>query len=227
MVLNSAVSVDSAVAWISTDVPVARFITWTIGISYTATDFNNGGCWLTSSASRADITFWTQAIHRSYWKSSNNLTFCRILTRLKNLTRVLAFVVEASLESWTICIFGTFQLDFSSTVNIRISYEAWWASAERHIVLHSAFCLWRARIVVDARVDTLGVDALSIGWTIAIGTTFHNLATIVRVSTVTRQTSAFCTIDINATFCIDSTRIFNDARVDAVAVNAGFTGVTF
>lgn len=95
------------------------------------------------------------------------------------------------------------------------------------MILHPALSIRRARIIVNTRINTLRVDTLPIPRTITIGNTSNNDTPTKRISSIPAQTSTLRLIPINVTFSIDSARILNQARVDAVSVDAGFSRVAF
>ena len=95
------------------------------------------------------------------------------------------------------------------------------------MVLDAAFRSRRARVVVDARVDTLGVDALSVARTVAVGGATDHATSFQGISAVAAATATFGAVLVDKTFGVDSARIFNETRVDAVAIDARFSRFAF
>lgn len=111
-------------------------------------------------------------------------------------------------------------LRFGSTIHVWVADESWRTPADRHVVMWTAFSAARAGIVVDARVDTLGVLALLVRRTVAVAATPDHVAAFVRVAAVSTAATALGLIPSHVAFAVLAARVGDEARVDAHAVDA-------
>lgn len=223
MIFDAAFCVRAAVARISADSIEARLVRWTFAVANTSAYFFNSCYRITRSTAAADVSRRTHADHRTNRDGTDYLALGRSSTGLQNGAWVLAFVVQASESRWTFAIFAALWLRFRSTVNVRVPNVTFRASAQRHVVLDAAFSARRARIVVNAGIDALRVDALPVARTIAVRCASNDYTAIQRIASISAKTSAFRLVPVHVTFRIYAARIFNEARIDAVAVDASFS----
>lgn len=149
------------------------------------------------------------------------------MARLEYAARILAFVVDAGESWWAFGVFATFRLGFFAALYKRISDVSRRTSAQRHVVLNPALGSWRARIVVNARIYTLRVDALPVGGTVAVGSAAHDHTSILRISAVAAQAATFGAVSVRIALGVDAAWVSNQARIYAVAVDASFARVAF
>jgi hypothetical protein len=149
------------------------------------------------------------------------------LARFQLGARILTFVVDAGEFSRTLAVFSTFGLLFLLAVDVRVAEVSAGASAEGDVVLHATLSSRRARVVVHARVDTLGVDTLPVGRTVAVGGTPDDSTSLQWISSITAAAATFGAVLVDVTLGVDSARIFNQTRIDAVAVDARLSRLAF
>lgn len=142
------------------------------------------------------------------------------VARCKLDARIFAFVVNAGKSLRTVGIVGALEFDFRFAVNVRIANKTWRAFADSHVVLSETFGTWRARVVIQARIDALLVDATLIRWTVVVAETSDDSAHVTRVSSVSAQALAFGDVVANETFGVDTAGVVDQARRHAVGVNA-------
>lgn len=82
-------------------------------------------------------------------------------------------------------IFFAFRSRFRSASNIWVTNISWWASTDRKVVLHAAFCPWCTNIIIETRTDTLGIDTGTVIGTVVVTATTNDVTTYMWVSSVT------------------------------------------
>lgn len=95
------------------------------------------------------------------------------------------------------------------------------------MILWQAFGARRTDIRIYARIDADGILARLIAGTVAVAAATDHFALFVWVSTISAQTAAFGTISIWIAFGIRTARLFDETRIDAVAIDAGFARFAF
>lgn len=226
MVFNPTLCIQTAVTWVPADSVDTSLIFWAFFVHH-ASSHLYGLHRMAGTASAADITRWTHADHGPDRYRSNHDTFGRSVTRFQYHARILTFVVQTGKSGWTFWILPTLWLWFWLAVDVRVSFKTISASAQSDVVVHQTFGSGRTRTIVDARVDTLRVPALSISRTVAVRYTSDDVAPFKWISSVTAETSALSSVLVYVTFGIDAARIFDQARIDAVSVNTSLSRLAF
>lgn len=142
------------------------------------------------------------------------------MARLQNSARVLAFLVYAGESRWTIAVFATLRFWFLPAAHVRISEETNRTPAQRYMILHPALRQRRARVVVNARVDALGVNTLPVTRTIAVRHAPNQDTPSEWIAPVAAAASALRLACVYETLSVDSAGVLNQTGADAVAVDA-------
>lgn len=82
-------------------------------------------------------------------------------------------------------------------------------------------------ITVDTRIDALLVLAGLVRGAVVVAAAADDAATLVRIATVATQAAALGSAGLDVALGIGSTWVIDQARIDAVAVDAGLTRVAF
>lgn len=130
MIDDIANSVGSAGARIPAHCIDAGSLRWTVVI-LGAFDLKNRLGSLASSAAAANISAGTGANHSTYGIRRQDSTLRWIYAWLYDWTRILTLVAETGESVRTVAIFLTFGPDFRLAIDIRVSDEAGWATADR------------------------------------------------------------------------------------------------
>lgn len=88
------------------------------------------------------------------------------------------------------------------------------------MILSVTFSARRAVVFIQTRVDALFVDAALIRWTIVVTLASDDSADIARISSVSAQTATLSLVVTNVALGIDSARIIDQTRINAVLVDA-------
>lgn len=203
MIDDFANGVRSARARISTHRVDAGSLRWTV-IVLGAFDLEDRLGSLTSTASAADISAGAHAHHGAYRMCRQNPAFGRFCARMYDQTRILTLVAETGEFVRTVAVLPTFGPDFRLAVDVRVTGEAGWATAYRQVIEDSAFRAGRARIVMNARIDALHVDARVIPGTIAVAVAADDTATIQRIAIVAFAAAAIGHVIIGEAFAVDA-----------------------
>lgn len=95
------------------------------------------------------------------------------------------------------------------------------------MILWQAFGAWRAHVGVDARIDAHCVLAGLIAGAVAVAATTNHFTLVVRISSVAAHTTALGSVSIRIAFGIRAARILDEARIYAIAIDAGSARVAF
>lgn len=129
-------------------------------------------------------------------------------------------MVDAGKCLRTIGVVDALELDFWFAVDVRIANKSWWTFADGHVVLSETLGAWRTRIVIQAWVDALFVDATLIRWTIVVAETSDDSAHVTWVSAVSAQALAFSNVVAHEALSVHSARVVDQARRHAVGIDA-------
>jgi hypothetical protein len=141
------------------------------------------------------------------------------IARRKFNARIFAFVVDTGQCLRTVGVVDALEFNFWFAVDVRVPNKTWWALADSHMVLGETLGAWRTRIVVQARIDTLFVDATLIRWAVVVAETSDDSAHVTWISAVSAQALAFGNIIAHETLCVHSARVVDQARRHAVGVD--------
>lgn len=141
------------------------------------------------------------------------------IARSKFNAGIFAFVVDASECLRTVGVIDALELDFWFAVDVRVANKAWWALADSHVVLGETLGAWGTRIVVQAWVDTLLIDATLVRWAVIVAETSDNSAHVTGISAVSAQALAFGNIVAHEALGVHSARVVDQARRHAVGVD--------
>lgn len=97
----------------------------------------------------------------------------------------MALALETGQSTWTVAVFAALGLRFGLTVEVGIAYQSRRATAKGQVILDFAFGARRAWVAVEAWIDTLSVDTLSVAGAVAVGLTADDETSIERISSVT------------------------------------------
>lgn len=227
VVLDAALGIQTAVAWIATYAIEARFVRRTIGVSHTTSHLYDGFGGFACATSTADITIRTNANHSSNGRGGCHFTLGWSITRFQDQAGINTFVADAS-QAWrTVGIYSARWLRFRSAVNIRITQETSRTAANGQMILSSAFGSGRASALVDTRIHTLFIQTELVGRTIIIGLTTDNATSLISITTEATLTSAHGLIRFDITFSINSARIINQTWTDTISINTCLIAITF
>jgi len=227
VVLDAALRVRAAVARVSADPSDARFVGRAVGV---AAAFAHGRDWRrrdAGSASAADVAWRADAQQGANRHCIHDLALAGLFARLEHGARVLTLFVEAGQPRWAVRVLPTLGPRLGPTAHVGVADHARRAAAHGEMVLDPAFGSGRAWVLVDARVDALGVDAGSVARTVVAGAAAHDVAALVWVPAVPAQAAALGTVTECVALGVRSARLSNDARVDTVSVDASLIRSAF
>jgi len=133
--------------------------------------------------------------------------------------------VYAGLAGRTIGIQLADGLRRRSAVHVGIAQEIGGTTAHGQVVLGPALRSRGTGVVVDAGIHALLVLAGLVCGTVVVAAAADDAATLVRITTVSTQAAALGTVRLHIALGIGSTGIVDQARIDAVTVDAGLARI--
>lgn len=227
VVLDTTLGIQSTIAWITADAIHTRLVGGTIRIGHTTADLDNTRRGFTASTVAANVSIGADADHGTHWNCWRHLTLCGSLTRLQYLARIDALFVDAGQAGWTIRIQFAHGLWLGTAIHIGIAQEVSGTAANSHVILWSTLGTRGTHIVVDTRIDALLVLAGLVRGAVVVAAAANDAATLVGIATVSAQATALGTTGLDVALGVGTTRIVDQAGIDAVAIDAGLARVTF
>lgn len=227
VILDTTLGIQSTIAWITADAIHTRLVGGAIRIGYTTADLDHTGRGLTASAAAAYVSIGADADHGTHWNCWRHLALSWTLARLQHLARIDALFIDAGQAGRTIRIQFAHGLWLGTAIHVGVTQEVSGTAANSHVILWTALGSRGTHIVVDTRIHALLVLAGLVRGTVVVAAAANDAATLVRITTVSAQAAALGTAGLDVALGVGSTRIVDQAGIDAVAVNAGLARVTF
>ena len=199
---------------------------WTVAVGL-ALDSRDGRDDLAGAAAAADVAARTDADHRPHGQAGQHLARRRLVARTDDGARVLAAVVEAGQLARAVAVFSALGLFFGLAGDVGVTHVVGRTSAHGQVVSDVALAAVGALVVPDARVDALRVDTGVLGWTVAVTVAADNAAADLRVAVVARATATLGRVVGDVALGVSATCVREQARVDAVVVDASLVGGAF
>lgn len=176
--------------------------------------------WLTSATATADVATRTDADQRSHGVIRKDSALSRFSARLNCSAGILTFLVDASGESGTVVIVTALRFGSRLTADVRISRQLVLTLANWMMIVNHAVGARGARIVPQARIHALRIDAGVIAGTVAVTVASDYATHVLSVTSETRLAAANCLVIADKAFCIRATRLGHKARVHALSIVA-------